>query len=144
MTEPKSPPQRNWENVRAKLLDDPDTQRIARSLDMKLEDYVDLVIHYAQNPDEEPQLLVAEDEDLRAAGYNPPAPEQVAEFFLAGARGELGLGEPASYKTGYEPTPERSGKPSLRGDENQEPVATNEEARAALLKDIPKGGPDRV
>ncbi|WP_224371067.1 hypothetical protein [Hyalangium versicolor] len=144
MSEHKPSLKRSLENVRAELLADPDTQRIAQSLDMRLEDYVELVLDYARNPDKEPQLLVASDEELREAGYNPPSAEKVAGFFLAGVRGELGLGEPSSYKTGYEPAQEATGKPSLRGDENQKPVAAQDEKSQALLKHIPKGGPDRV
>ncbi|WP_426753369.1 hypothetical protein [Myxococcus sp. Y35] len=144
MSEQKPRLKRPVENVRAELLADPDTQRIAKSLDMELEAYVELVLDYAQNPDKEPTLIVAPDEALRAAGYNPPTTQDVANFFIAAANGELGIGPPKSYYTGFEAAQAATDKPSLRGDEGQEPVSVDEETSEKLRKNLPKGGADRV
>ncbi|AKQ65144.1 hypothetical protein A176_002056 [Myxococcus hansupus] len=144
MSEQKPRLKRPVENVRAELLADPDTQRIAKSLDMELEAYVELVLDYAQNPDKEPTLIVAPDEELRAAGYNPPSTQDVANFFIAAANGELGIGPPKSYYTGFEAAQDASNKPSLRGDEGQEQVTVDEETSQKLRKHVPKGGGERA
>ncbi|MDC0708301.1 hypothetical protein POL68_07440 [Stigmatella sp. ncwal1] len=132
------------ENVRAELLADPDTQRIAKAVGMELAAYVELVLDYAQNPDKQPMLQVASDEDLREAGYNPPSAEDVANFFISASKGELGLGPPQVYKTGFETPSGDAGKPSLRGDENQDPVNVDGETSQKLSQHVPKGGPDRM
>ncbi|NTX08780.1 hypothetical protein HUA74_34740 [Myxococcus sp. CA051A] len=144
MSEQKPRLTRPVENVRAELLADPDTQRIAKSVGMELAAYVELVLDYAQHPEKEPVLQVVPDEALRAAGYDPPSIQEVGEFFKSAARGELGLGPPASYSTGFEATQAASqNKPSLRGDENQTRVEVDEATSQALLKNLPRG-PDRL
>ncbi len=144
MSEQKPRLKRPVENVRAELLADPDTQRIARSVGMSLTAYVDLVLDYAQHPEKEPVLKVVSDEALRAAGYDPPTVQEVGEFFQGAARGELGLGPPPSYHTGFEAAQDAPpDKPSLRGDENQEHVEVDEATSQALRKHVPRG-PDRL
>ncbi|HYO70377.1 MAG TPA: hypothetical protein VEU33_30290 [Archangium sp.] len=133
------------EKVRAELLADPDTKRIARSVGMELEAYVELVLDYAQNPDKQPVLHVAEDAELRAAGYEPPTPEEVGQFFVAGARGELGLEGPRFDKSGFESAPATAGKPSLQGNAGEKPLASDDpETRQELLNQMRKGGPGRI
>ena len=116
MAEQKSRLKRPVEKVRAELLADPDTKRIAKAVKMKLEDYVELVLDYAQHPDKEPVLQVASDEELRNAGYEPPSAKDVAQFFLDGANGKLGLEGPNFNKSGFDSAPAAGGKPSLQGD----------------------------
>jgi len=144
MSHKKPGPPLPIENVRAKLLADPDTRRIARDVGMELEEYVELVLQYLRNPQQEPQLYVAPDEELRAAGYNPPSSEAVGQFFLAGVRGDLGLGNVEAYKSQFESPPSHPDKPSLRGDEDQEQVSVDEETSQELLKQVPKGRPRRL
>ena len=117
MAEQKSRLKRPVAVVRAELLADPDTKRIAKSVQMKLEDYVELVLSYAQDKDKEPVLQVASDEELKRADpdYNPPTVQEVAQFFLDGASGKLDLGGPDFNKSGFDSAP-ASGKPSLQGD----------------------------
>ena len=106
------------EQVRAELLDDPDTKRIAKSVGMELKDYVEMVLDYAQNPDKQPIMNVAPDEELRAAGYEPPSTEEVAKFFIDTANEMIKQGPGgANYtKSGFESgKPASSGKPSLSG-----------------------------
>ncbi|MFY1825507.1 hypothetical protein ACN47A_06315 [Myxococcus fulvus] len=144
MSESKPRLKRPVENVRAELLADPDTQRIAKSVGMELAAYVELVLDYAQHPEKEPVLQVVPDEILKQSGYEPASIEEVGEFFLGAARGELGLGPPPAYYSGFESKPAPgAGKPSLRGDENQPQVEVDEETRKALLKHVPRG-PDRL
>ncbi|OJH41578.1 hypothetical protein [Cystobacter ferrugineus] len=144
MSQKKPGPQLPIENIRAKLLADPDTRRIARDVGMELEDYVEMVLHYLRNPEQEPQVYVAPDEELRAAGYDPPSSEEVGQFLLAGARGELGLGNVEAYKSQFESPSDTQDKPSLRGDEDQEQVQVDEETSQELLKQVPKARPRRM
>lgn len=133
------------EKVRAELLADPDTKRIAKSVGMELEAYVELVLDYAQNPDKQPVLQVASDEELRAAGYEPHTTEEVANFFLAGARGELGIGGPDFSKSGFDSANSSAGRPSLQGTEGQQQVrARDGETSQELLNQVRKGGTGRV
>lgn len=132
------------ENVRARLLGDPDTRRIAQDVGLELEEYVELVLHYASHPDQEPQLYVAPDEELRAAGYDAPSAEAVSEFFLAGARGELGIGNAQVYSSQFERSSNNAGKPRLRADEDPEPVSGDEDSGRELLRQALRQGPLRV
>ncbi|WP_224240625.1 hypothetical protein [Hyalangium gracile] len=90
---PKRGLKRPIEVVRAELLKDADTKRIAKAVGMELEAYVELVLQYAQDKDKEPVLEVVEDEELRANGFNPPSAEDVAKFIIQGAKGELGVNQ---------------------------------------------------
>lgn len=76
------------EVVRAELLKDADTKRIAKAVGMELEAYVELVLQYAQDKDKEPVLDVVSDEELRAAGFNPPTPEEAAQMLISAVKGE--------------------------------------------------------
>lgn len=143
MSQKKSGPAIPLENMRIKLLSDPDTRRIARDVGMKLEEYVELVLQYLAEPNKEPQLYVASDEDLRAAGYEPPSPQAVGEFLIAGARGDLGLGEAPAYKTGFDAAPDTQGKPSLGAEDGREQLPVDDETSQELRKQLPKRGPPR-
>ncbi len=78
------------EVVRAELLKDPDTKRIAKAVGMELEAYVELVLQYAQDKDKEPVLNVVEDEELKAKGFPVVSQEEAANLLIAAAKGELG------------------------------------------------------
>lgn len=145
MSEQKPRLKKPVEKVRAELLADPDTKRIAKSVGMELEAYVELVLDYAQNPDKQPVLQVADDAELRAAGYEPPTPEEVGNFFVAGARGELGLEGPNFNKSGFDSAPSTAGKPSLQGTEGEKPLAAEDSGKSQeLLNQLRKGGPGRI
>lgn len=103
---PKRGLKRPIEVVRAELLKDADTKRIAKAVGMELEAYVELVLQYAQDKDKEPELDVADDADLKAAGLSTPTADEVAAFLIKGAKGELGVNEELD-KSKFE-----SGKPN--------------------------------
>jgi hypothetical protein len=67
------------ETLRAKLLKDPDTQKIAKNLNFELNDYAGLVAHFKVTG-EEPQLFVAPDKVLKDNGFNPPTMEKLTGF----------------------------------------------------------------
>ncbi len=113
------------EVVRAELLKDADTKRIAKAVGMELEAYVELVLQYAQDKDKEPVLDVVEDEDLKAAGYNPPTGEQVGQMLVSVIKKEMGTGH-EFQKSGFESSSGPKG-PSLSGGGGGE---------------VPKGNPD--
>ena len=70
------------EVLRKELLEDKDTQRIATAIGVPLEQYVELVLDYAQHPEKKPQLDIAPDEELRAMGYEPPTGAEVGQFLV--------------------------------------------------------------
>ena len=90
---PKKGLSRPVEVVRAELLKDPDTQRIAKTVGMELEEYVELVLDYAQNPDKEPVVKVVADEELHAAGFKTMTNDDAAKLLIKVAKGELGVNE---------------------------------------------------
>ncbi|MFL5347458.1 MAG: hypothetical protein ACJ8AT_21955 [Hyalangium sp.] len=118
---PKRGLKRPIEVVRAELLKDADTKRIAKAVGMELEAYVELVLQYAQDKDKEPVLDVVEDEELRANGFNPPTEEQVAQVLIAAAKGELGVNQ-EFQKSDFQAASTPKKGPSLSGESI--PVAT--------------------
>ncbi|MBJ6760856.1 hypothetical protein JGU66_08780 [Myxococcaceae bacterium JPH2] len=129
------------EVVRAELLKDPETKRIADAVGMKLEDYVELVLDYAQDKDKEPELNVVSDEQAKAAGFPVHSVEEVGEFFVAAVKGELpGMGNPFA-KSEFEKGASHAGKPSL--DPEVKPGPKTGESKAVspdLLDQVKKGG----
>src|SRR3954470_22196729 len=79
-------PSRPREVVKAELLSDPNTKKIADSLKMELPAYVEMVLDYAYNPDKEPVMTIATDEELKANGYEAPSGEDVGRWLLGAAK----------------------------------------------------------
>lgn len=111
---PKRGLKRPIEVVRAELLKDADTKRIAKAVGMELEAYVELVLQYAQDKDKEPVLQIVEDEELKANGFSAPSTEEVAKFLIQGAKGELGV-NPEFDKSEFQSAKNTKG-PSLTGE----------------------------
>lgn len=128
------------EVVRAELLKDPETKRIADAVSMKLEDYVELVLQYAQDKDKEPVLNVIPDEQAKAAGMPVHTVEEVGQFFIDAARGELpGMGNPFA-KSEFETREGTAGKPSLSDAAGETVKGPADEAkRQELLDQVKKG-----
>ena len=98
-------PDRSPEALKKKLLDDPNTPKLAETLGLSLEDYVQLVLHYATSG-EQPQFFVVSDENLRKLGYEPPDPKAMSAY-LNQAVATIYAQEGTAY------TPERKGPVSL-------------------------------
>lgn len=81
------------EEVRAELLKDKETARIAKTVGMELEEYVELVLKYAQDKDKGPVVKVVEDEELKAAGFKTMSNDEAAKLLIKVAKGELGVNE---------------------------------------------------
>jgi len=69
------------EELRKKLVDDPNTAKIAEQLKMPYEDFITLVIHYATSG-EQPQFFIVKDEDLRKFGHEPPDREKMQKYIV--------------------------------------------------------------
>jgi hypothetical protein len=80
---PKPPPPtpEQLEKMKAALIADPNTKKIAETVKMPFNEYVEQVMRYLANPSLEPQVYVAEDADLRAAGFEPVDARKVAAYF---------------------------------------------------------------
>jgi len=63
--------------LRKKILSDPNVAKIAAELEMDLDEFVNTVGYYLNNPGVEPAFLVVSDENLRKMGINPPSAEAI-------------------------------------------------------------------
>lgn len=90
---------RTVRHVRAKVLEDPNTAKIAKRLGVPLQAYVDQVVHFVMNPKAEPSLYVVEDRDLAALGMPAPREDEMGRYLLeaaqvADAAGATGFSDP--------------------------------------------------
>lgn len=132
------------EEIRAELMKDKDTARIAKAVNMELPDYVEKVLEYLQYPDRRPTFELAPDEELRAVGYNPPGEKEVHDLFAAVASGEL---DPTNkfQKSGFEGA-SGARKPTVTEvpASGVAPSGPQDEAkRQELMEQIKKGGVPR-
>jgi hypothetical protein len=70
-------------DVRKKVLADPNTAKIAEKLGVPLEEYVEGVVHFAMNPEQLPEYVVASDADIKEKFGLDPAPneQQIVKIF---------------------------------------------------------------
>jgi hypothetical protein len=125
------------EVVRAELLKDAETKRIANAVGMELEEYVELVLEYAQDKDKEPVLLVGDDADLRAAGHTPKTVDEVVKIIADEVKGAVQF-ETSEFSSD---APADAGKPSLSGvaGGTQPQGPQDPAARQELLDAVKKG-----
>ena len=86
------------EVLRKRILSDPNTAQIAKNLGVPLETYVNQVLHFVLNPNEEPNVYIVEDEALRKMGYQPPDAEAMGRYIVEAAT----VAQAASPQTGFE------------------------------------------
>lgn len=60
---------------RAKILSDPNVAKMAAELEIPVEEFVNTVGYYLNNPGTEPAFLVVSDENLKKMGVDAPTPE---------------------------------------------------------------------
>ncbi|MFP2928851.1 hypothetical protein ACLESO_27365 [Pyxidicoccus sp. 3LG] len=138
---PKRGLKRPVEVVRAELLKDPETRKIAEAVSMKLEDYVELVLKYAQDKDKEPEVTVISDEELKKNGFNPLSAEDAANILIKGMKGELPGTPPDFDESKFTQDKAASGKPSLTAPQGQAPSGpTDPAAQKALQDQLKRGG----
>lgn len=125
------------EVIRAELLKDPDTKRIAKAVGMDLEAYVELVLEYAQDKDKQPVLQVMSDAELRAKGFDPHTPEEAAQVIISAVKGEKAQPAPSQefQKSEFQPSPSAKG-PALSGDSAHREVP---KGNPALADEVKKG-----
>jgi hypothetical protein len=70
------------EEIRKKVLADPNTAQIAEKLGVSLDEYVNQVVFFVLNPNAEPSLYVVEDEDLRSMGVEPSTEDDVGKYLM--------------------------------------------------------------
>ncbi len=140
MSEQKPRTKQTAEQIRAKVLEDPDSKRIASAVGLELNAYADMVVDYAMNPEKEPVLSVASDEELKQAGYTAPTAEDVGRFFVAGAKGELGLESVRHDQSGFDASHKGDGKPSLSGAEGSQQPKVDSAKSQELMDQVRKGG----
>ncbi len=68
------------EALAQRLLEDPNTAKIAEKLKMPLQEYLALVVHYTLNPNEQPMLNIVKDEDLIKHGHTPPTADAINAY----------------------------------------------------------------
>ena len=82
------------EVVRQQLMEDEDTISIAKSFEMPLEAYVEMVLEYALDPDKEPEITLLDDEVQQTHGEKLPTQHEVMKWLEQVASGEIELGPP--------------------------------------------------
>ncbi|MCP3104148.1 hypothetical protein LZ198_35290 [Myxococcus sp. K15C18031901] len=143
---PKNGLKRPIEVVRAELLKDPDTKKIADAVQLKLEEYVELVLKYAQDKDLEPQLTIVSDEDLRKNGVTPVTVDDAVDIVVKGVKGELPGSPPDFEASKFSESKGAAGKPSLSGetapagDAAPSTSPQDEAERKALMDQLKRGG----
>ena len=138
---PKRGLERPIEVVRAELLKDPETKKIAEALSMKLEDYVELVLQYAQDKDKQPELAVVSDEELRKNGFTPLSSEEAADILIQGMKGQLPGSAPDFEESKFTQDKTGAGKPALTAPQGEALTGPRDPtAQKALQEQLKRGG----
>ncbi|WP_342377549.1 hypothetical protein NVS55_39605 [Myxococcus stipitatus] len=144
---PKNDLSRPIEVVRAELLADEETKKIATAVNMKLEDYVELVLKYAQDKSLEPELAIVSDDELRKNGITPVTTDEAADLIIRGMKGELPGSMPDFDASKFEQKG-NAGKPSLNAstpaDQATPAQPQDAAARQSMLDQIKRGGGGRA
>lgn len=91
MTDAPKKPRRPIEEVRAELMASQETRELAKTIGLSLEDYVEKVLSYYQDPSKEPMVYVAPEGEIRAAGVEPPTEKAIVEWLTKVQKGEIDL-----------------------------------------------------
>lgn len=84
--------------LRAKILADPNVAKIAASLEMSLDEFVNTIGYYLNNPGVEPAFLMVSDENLRKMGVEPPTMEQIEANVRASVEAIKAGQSPSGYE----------------------------------------------
>lgn len=96
-------PSRPIEVIRAELLGCLETRKLAETLGVPLEAYVEDVLRYASQPAIEPELYVIEEEDAEAEGIELPSEAEVRAWLEDVQAGRVVLG-PRALEAGFVPS----------------------------------------
>jgi hypothetical protein len=119
------------EMVRKRVLSDPNTAKIAKELNIPLEDYVTQVVYFVLHPEADPDMLLVEDQDLRAQGHTPPKQSEM----LAYLKEAVAVVE-ASGATGFDDAKKK--KVSLDGGPSKKRGTTGTHSNAHLQDELKK------
>jgi hypothetical protein len=103
--------------VRAKILADPNVAKIAAELEMDLDEFVNTVGYYMNNPGIEPAFLVVSDENLRKMGVEPPSNEAIE----ANVRATVEAIKAGQAPSGFEDARKKTVEISAQGGEAVKP-----------------------
>ena len=104
------------EVVRQQLMEDEDTIAIAKSFELPLEKYVEMVLQYALDPNKEPEIILLDEEVQQTHGEKLPSQHEVLDWLEKVASGEIELGPPQMSMTDkVEKVNDRSGLSKLTG-----------------------------
>jgi hypothetical protein len=103
--------------LRAKILSDPNVAKIAAELEMDLDEFVNTVGYYMNNPGVEPAFLVVSDENLRKMGVEPPTNEAIE----ANVRATVEAMKAAQAPSGFDDTRKKTVELSAQGGEAVKP-----------------------
>ena len=79
------------EVARQQLIEDSDTQQLAKTFGVSVEEYADLVLKYAQDPEKQPELHVIDDEEWQESGVDAATTADVREWFQGVIEGDIDL-----------------------------------------------------
>ncbi|WNG33464.1 hypothetical protein F0U60_07360 [Archangium minus] len=105
--------------LRAKILADPNVAKIAAELEMSLDEFVNSVGYYLNNPGVEPAFLVVSDENLRKMGVEPPT----AEAIEANVRASVEAIKAGQAPSGFEAARKKTVDLAAQGGEAVKPKA---------------------
>ncbi len=135
--EPRAPDGRTASQILESVLAQTETKQIADTLGLDLNDYAELVVHYALHPDESPELEVMDDAQARAAGL--PSTAECVSFLEKIASGEIDTTLPTerTHYAGYD-SEERSSV-TLTGASSVKRAPAPGEAQGAVADTAPHG-----
>jgi len=116
--------------IRQRLRDDADTQKIAKSLGVDIEDYITKVLFYARRPELAPQVEVLDDESLAAMGGDVPTEGEVDAWLDQVQSGEIDL----SGTVETAPQTSEFTTEATRSDQLQAAMGNTMERRAPTMK----------
>jgi len=127
------------EVARSQLMEDPETQQLAETFGVTLEEYVEMVLDYAKNPDKEPVLQVATDEEIAESGADAPTVDDVKRWFAQVESGEIELGPQRADRDGFTTAKEQEKSKQIAGLEAKLAAPKIGEAQRQVV--VPKDNP---
>lgn len=115
--------------LRAKILADPNVPKLAASLGLSVDEFVNQIGYFLNNPDTEPLFAVVKDDDLRKMGVEPPS----AEAIEANVRASVAAIKAGQAPSGFEDVKKPAVEISTASGQAL-PSASNPELEAVVKK----------
>jgi hypothetical protein len=116
--------------LRAKILGDPNVAKMAAELGLSVDEFVNQIGYYMNNPGTEPGFLVATDEKLRSIGVEPPS----AEALEANVRASVAAIQAGQAPSGFDGAKKQAVELPSTGGEAVKPGASNPDLDDAIKK----------